>query len=485
MEFQSRMIEKQREERKQDRIQDALFRRMQLETSVVCPSGRPALAEFRFTNPYPASMVFTLEFIKSSDPSSLVSVEASGQFGHAFMCAPLEEKVIQICVRSKYSPIPKSATSSPQCLARVRVLDDKGEVVKVLVANATVLPPQVDRVLHLYGGAGTTISKDIFIRCFDQALVASAEKGDIGLSKLNNIIQRICCFVRCSGDDLNMVRKATTGPSVQYLYDGAVAAWEEMFLCVNVPTSPSTAYLHLFSDEFQQNCLMTWALRVTPVSVINTQNILCGQVNTINLPIPGLRAAYCSSGANAAALTVSTGIVFANDPAHRNRPGDTLVQLRARPTQPRMYSVIVHAAESEQAAQTGRIVIAECRIPAVLPTPTFSRPVHVPPSNEPLYLRVVVRNNDLHEQQRAYKVAHNYEAFVSVTPSVFILGPGDQMPLSVAVAIPSLSCGRSGTSASKYPIRLTVTDSSDKITDVFEIDLTIDPHAAPIENLSK
>ena len=198
LEFQSRVIDKQREERKQDRIQDALFKRMTLETPVVCPSGRPAIADFRFINPYPATMAFTLEFVKPIDPATLVTVEAAGTFGHSFICAPLEEKVIQVCVRSKYSPTPKSAgADNPQCIGRVRVLDDKGEVVKVLIAAATVLPPQVDRVLHLYGGTGSTISKDIFVRCFDQALVVSAEKGEIGLSKLNNIVQRLCCYVRC------------------------------------------------------------------------------------------------------------------------------------------------------------------------------------------------------------------------------------------------------------------------------------------------
>jgi hypothetical protein len=97
-------------------------------------------------------------------------------------------------------------------------------------------------------------------------------------------------------------------------------------------------------------------------------------------------------------------------------------------------------------------------------------------------LSVYVRNNDLHEQQRAYKVVPNYEAFVSVNPSVFVLGPGDQMKVSVVIATASLSCGRSGAHAAKYPIRLTVTDSSDKITDVFAIDLTIDPNAAQIES---
>lgn len=305
LDFQNRVLERQRDERKQDKIQDALFKRMQSEATCVVPSGRPAVVDFAFKNPYPATMAFTIEFVKNHDAAALVLVEAAAGFGHSFLCGPLEEKTIQVCVRARHTSVARCGT--PGCQTKCKVLDDKGECVKILHCAATVIPPQVDRVLQIYGGPGATVNKDIFLRCFDQNLVVNAENGSgagadgkasengsggVGLSKLNGLVQRLCSFIRCGGDDQSasaIIKRATTGANIQYLYDGAVATWEELFLSVIVPSVPTISYVHIYGDELQQNCLMTWALRVAPVTVYDSQPILCGQMNLITLPMAGMK----------------------------------------------------------------------------------------------------------------------------------------------------------------------------------------------------
>lgn len=482
--YQAKVMERQRDERKHSLIQDALQRRMQLDASVVCPAGRPAIADFAFRNPYPATMAFTLEFVKSSlDPSAqVVACEAAAGFGHSFICAPLEEKTVQICVRAR--GILRSGTAKtsggPECQCKVRVLDDKGECVKVLNTTAIVLPPHVDRVLRVYGGPGTLVKKDIFVRCFDQHLVVAAEKSDVGLSRMQSIIKQLCCRVGCTGEDArSLVRDASTSANIQYLFDGAVATWEELSLCVAVPNAPTTVFLHLYGDESMQNCLMTWAVKINPVQVIDTQPILCGQTNTFTIPLPNFRSVYCT---NATDLAVSASIVPVNVAAYGGaQPAGTLVQLHARPLKPQVYSVLIHAAESDAAAQAGRIHVVECRVPAQLMAATFARTMHVAPRATPLFLRVLVRNEDT-QRQRVFRVSHNMEAFVSVKPKLFMLGPNDQMPVSVSVALAALSVGH-GTQAAKYPLRLTVNDNDDKISDVFQIDLIVDPSAVSIENM--
>ena len=492
MDVRLSLTERKREELKAVRIQQKLLERVTSTVNVAVPVGRPTLVEVPFTNPFPCTATFTIRTgakrgaADSAGGGSDPSVAAAQRFGTVFTMSPKETVALPLIVRCPAAMVrsPSRFGSLSMCTAQVAVSNSQ-EVVKVVNVNVEVLPPFADQTCDVFAlsgeastpgdverrGPGATASPaagaaEFFLRVFNSDDFAQSDPQQ--LTTLKSVIGRMCLHASHDG---GLIRQVTTLARVEQTMSGAVKAWEATRITplpwnVSDATETRVTYVHFYHDEAEERHFATWRVLVSPLVVLEANDVSLGQSNDVPLRILcdscfSIRRCVQTTTVRDSTTTMATALV------------------KLRPLRAGYDAAPLHVFQGDN---LHRYLL---RFNAVWPSVRFQRSIRIPIGEccAPVTQQLVFVNNVLPsatsstrpapqiEPPSVFTVRTTYEHWVMASPSQFFARPGDRTTITVSLRLPAAPPG-----ALAIPVRVFVNDSqTDKTAECYQLDFSVDP----------
>lgn len=470
MEYRLRLMERERDIAKSRAITTALKERITVRHELYIASWRPEVLHTPFENPFHTAATFSIDI----PPSEFTQCTTTNR---SLTLAPKERSSIPLVVRLHDKGLmlsasymeerrrveragggggveePDSAWSSPVVKLLVKVYAPQRQLIRVIEIRATILPPQVDRRLEIFGPAGVSVTKNFFSREYSSSLVPDALKKTSSPDHDADAISRLyrlCAAVTCSSPETTTAKTvAMLDPITQYY----VTAWEEVVLTTTIPSTQGEQrieYLTLYQDASCTQTLEVWELCVFPCFVITTREIPWGQTTTIALPADQSEDLYCSSS-------------HVKVERHANS-----YLLHISPTAVGNDRMVLHTLQQDALVKT------LLTVPVVYPTPTATQVIELSMEDlqhGPVQRRLTFFNRG--EKEDFFTIRQNYTYQLYITPSRFLLAPGDAQPIHLRIGPLALPDGQS---EGRWPMWMFINNSSDKTIESYYLQVVLRLH---------
>lgn len=469
MEYRLRLIERERDIAKSKAITTALKERITIRHEMCITSWRPETLQTPFINPFHTAVTFTVDI----PPSDLAHCSTATR---SFILGPMERTSIPLVVRLhdrgvSHSPWsregggnPSDTTSSPLMVKLLaKVYAPQHQLIRVIEIVVSILPPQIDRRLEVYGPPGTTVTKKCFSRQYSSSSLPSSCKSVPSLdgsSVTTDAVSRLsllCAAVTCSS---SATTTAKTVAMLDPITQNYVTAWEEVVITTSIPTERGEQrleYVTLYQDAACTQTLEVWELCVFACYAITTREISWGQTTTIALPTDDSEDLYCSSSCVKVEGTPSSYL------------------LHIRPTAIGSEGMLLHT------LQNGSLVKTLLTVPVAYPTPTATQVIELSMDDVqsgPVQRRLTFVNHG--DKEEHFTIHQNYTYQLYISPSRFLLAPGDVQPIHLRIGPLALPDGQL---EGRWPMWIFINNSSDKTIESYYLQVVLRlhpvvPHAA-------
>lgn len=469
MEYRLRLIERERDVAKSRAITTALKERITVRHEIYIASWRPEVLQTPFQNPFHTAVNFSID-IPSSDFTHCSTTSRS------LILAPKEKTSIPLVVRLHDKGLALSAAcheemrknrgeervmrddgalgfSLPVVKLLVKVYAPQRQLIRIIEIMATILPPQVDRRLELYGPPGISVNKSFFSREYSSCLLPdSLKKASLPDNTVDTVsrLSKLCAAVTCSSPETTSAKTvAMLDPITQHY----ITAWEEVEITTTVPKTHGeqrVEYLTLYQDAACTQTLEVWELCVFPCFAIITREIPWGQTTTIALPADQSEDMYCSN------------------PKVTVEYNSASYLLHLCPTAVGNDKMLLHT------LQDGALIKTLLTVPVVYPTPSATQVIELSfedIKSGPVQRRLTFVNRGDKEEWFTIRQNYTYQLFIS--PSRFLLAPGDAQPIHLRIGPLALPDGQQ---EGRWPMWVFINNASDKTIESYYLQVVLRLH---------
>jgi len=439
MDLRMKLVERKREELKATRIAEHLRSRITRRISTTVARGAPRTVRSAFVNPYTSPMSFKIELPSTSSDRSKPRLRHHSATGSVLDLGPRQESTVSFVVEHDIDRV------NDNIELQAHVLNDRGELVLIILVDVTTAGPLISRRLAVFGEAGSVQFRTVFFRSFSGGVLGIERSTP---EELLAATANVASWPQTSSQSVRAESIANVDPVAR----GYAAAWETVTLECKIPShgSHEEALVHFYATNAAEKHLETWALDISPCTTATCEAIPLGQTTVKQLQTR-------SAGAIDKCFAFS-GTATATPAMNDSQPA---VSVAVKPVVEGKQTLLVHAYVGDVLE---RIVLS---FVATLPEPTHYVALSIKESEAayPVHRRIPVENSTTALQTLHLSTNYREHATLSHT-KIEALQPGERKYATLTLR--GLGTGM------RHPVYVFINDDRDISIACHLIDVTVD-----------